>query len=65
LVLGITRWNEAVDPEGRLVAVVSGGELIGTMNVAYLSVLASNTVDALERSFMDPEGKPSFSVRRE
>ncbi|GAA2778976.1 Imm61 family immunity protein [Mycolicibacterium pallens] len=52
-----------VDPENRVVAVVGGGELVGTMKVAYLSVLASNTVEAIEQSFLDPEGKPVFSVR--
>ncbi|MCV7215686.1 hypothetical protein H7J51_10360 [Mycobacterium crocinum] len=52
-----------VDPEGRVVAVVGGGELVDTMKVVYLSVLASNTVEAIEQSFLDPEGKPVFSIR--
>ncbi|WP_194163779.1 Imm61 family immunity protein [Mycolicibacterium sp. P1-5] len=52
-----------VDPQGPLTAVVSGGKLTGTMQVVYLSVLASNTLDVLEQSFMDPEGKPLLEPR--
>ncbi len=52
-----------VDPQGQMIAAVGGDELVGTMKVAYLSVLASNTVEAIEQSFSDPEGKPVFSIR--
>lgn len=52
-----------IDSQGQMIAVVGGDDVIGTTNVAYLSVLASNTVDAIEQSFLDPEGKPVFAVR--
>ena len=52
-----------VDPHGRKIAVVSGGELIGTMNVVELSIFASSDLGAIVRSLTDPVGKPLFSVR--
>lgn len=53
-----------IDPEGDVIAVVSGGELVGTVNAVELSVFASSTVDAISRSLMDPSGKPLFSVAK-
>jgi hypothetical protein len=52
-----------VDPGGRVIAVVNGGELVGTLNVVELSVFASNTLEAIVQSMMDASGKPLFSVR--
>ncbi|MBB3602530.1 hypothetical protein FHT40_002163 [Mycolicibacterium sp. BK556] len=60
-------WGEErftlIDPHGRTLAVVSGGQLIGTMNVVNLSIFASTNMDLIVQSLSDPEGKPLFSVR--
>ncbi|MCI4676802.1 Imm61 family immunity protein [Candidatus Mycolicibacterium alkanivorans] len=52
-----------IDSQGRVIAVVSGGELVGTVNAVELSLFASHTSDAIVQSMMDPAGKPLFSVR--
>jgi len=39
-----------------VIAVVSGGEVVDTVNAVELSVFASSTVDPISRSLMDPSG---------
>ena len=52
-----------IDPQGRVIAVVAGGALVGTANVVELSLFASTTTEIIVQSMMDPDGKPLFSVR--
>lgn len=52
-----------IDPQGGVIAVVSGGELVGTANAVELSVFATNTTEMIVQSMMDPLGRPLFSVR--
>lgn len=52
-----------IDPQERTIAVVSGGELVGTANAVELSVLATNSTQAIIKSMLNPSGEPLFSVR--
>ncbi|WP_144418218.1 Imm61 family immunity protein [Mycobacterium sp. EPa45] len=52
-----------IDPHGQVVAVVSGGDLVGTVNAVELAVFATSTTQAIAQSMMDPLGQPLFAVQ--
>jgi hypothetical protein len=48
---------------GRTLAAVAGGAMLGTANVAELSIYARCELKEITDSFMAPDGAPLFTVR--
>jgi hypothetical protein len=52
-----------IDSAGAVVAISSSDPVTASFALAGLSVYVSATVDDIVASFLDPEGKPLFSLR--
>lgn len=52
-----------IDSAGAVVAISSSDPVTASFDLAGLSVYVSATVDDIVASFLDPEGKPLFSLR--
>ncbi|ORW07487.1 Imm61 family immunity protein [Mycobacterium kyorinense] len=60
---GVENRMALIDSGGAVVAVSGKDVLRGTGRLVRLSVYVSATVDDIVGSFLDPEGKPLFSLR--
>lgn len=60
---GVEERIALVDSAGAVVAISSSDPVTASFNLAGLSVYVSATVDDIVTSFLDPEGKPLFSLR--
>jgi hypothetical protein len=60
---GVENRMALVDSAGAVVAISSSDPVTASFDLAPLSVYVSATVDDIVASFLDPEGKPLFSIR--
>jgi hypothetical protein len=60
---GVENRMALVDSAGAVVAISSSDPVTASFDLAPLSVYVSATVDDIVASFLDPEGKPLFSLR--
>lgn len=60
---GVEERMALIDSGGAVVAISSRDMWTGTDRLVRLSVYVSATVDDIVASFLDPEGKPLFSLR--
>jgi hypothetical protein len=58
---GVERFA-LTDSDGSLVAIISGGALMATVELVSLSLYLSATIDDITASFLDPDGGPLFAL---
>jgi hypothetical protein len=58
---GVERFA-LIDSDRSLVAIISGGALMATVELVSLSLYLSATIDDITASFLDPDGGPLFTL---
>ncbi len=52
-----------IDAVGSPVAITASGKIVGTAELVCLSYYLASSVEALKASYLDPSGRPLFTVR--